>query len=312
VFARLSAHPEPLVAEGPGGKSYAVTLDRNSFAMALRNPLYQATARGQALAMIHDVAEGRLDRMGQALLSTAFAIGDELSVGAYLSIACTESVRGVTQADMEAASHGTFLGTARAAPVVNACRFWPAGVVPPWLHEPVDGDMPALLFGGTIDPATPLAWMEKARSKLRNAQAVIIPGAGHDVGGECADAILSSFLDRPFAKVDTGCVKPIVTRFDGPVSDLATPSVTLAAEVLDRYTGRFAVKPTFVLTVVRNGATLVVEATDSPTFHLDAISETKFRFREIDATIEFEVSSGARAQRLVMHEGEDIRAERVP
>lgn len=305
AFVRLDTRPERLLADGPDGKKYPVTLDHNSFAMALRNPLYEAPARGRALAMIHEVAEGRFDNLAVPLLLTALGLGDELSVGAYLSIACAESVRGVTIADAERTSAGTFLGTARAAPILNACKFWPTGSVPPWLHKPVTGDVPALLFGGTVDPATPLVGLEEVKSKLKNAQAVVVPGAGHDVGGACMDQIVAAFLDRPLAKVDTGCVKPIVTHF-------ARPPIKVAAVALDRCKGRFAIEPKFVLTVLREGDELTVQATGQGKLHLDAESETRFRIREIEATLDFEMGADGRAKRLVLHQGtRDSPGDRV-
>ncbi len=293
AFARLDARPERLAVEGPDGKTYPLTLDRNAFAMALRDPLYDSEARGRALEMIHDVAEGHNERMGSKLLRTAFALGEQFSVGAYLSIACAESVRGVTMEEAARASAGTFLGTARAAPIVNACRFWPTGTAPAWLHDPVEGETPALLFGGTVDPATPLAGMEAAKAKLKNAQSVIVPGAGHDVGGKCADAIVASFLEHPLAKVDTRCVKPIMTHFEAP-------PVKIADAALDRVTGRFAFSPTFVISVTREGDALFAQAAGKPKLHLDATSPTTFRSEEVAATLEFEMGGDGRAKRLVL------------
>jgi hypothetical protein len=262
--------------------------------------------RGRALSMIHEVAEGRLEKMGRPLLRTAFAIGHEMSVGGYLSIACTESLRGVTPAEAERVSAGSFLGTARVAPILDACRFWPAGQVPPWLHEPVAGDMPALLFGGTIDPATPLAGMEKARAKLRRAQAVVVQGAGHDVGGRCGDEIVAAFLEHPLQQVDTRCVKPIVTIFD-------KPPVKLAPEALDRCTGRFALSPTQVFTVTREGDVLFGEPTGQEKLPFEAESETRFRIPDAGATIDFEMGPDGRARRIILHEGDnDEPGDRLP
>jgi len=306
AFARLDAHPERLALEGEDGKTIPVTLDRRSFAMALRLPLYESAIRGRALKMIHDVAGGHFEAMGRALLRTAFSIGQGMSVGGYLSIACAESVAGVTMADAERASAGTFLGTARAAPILNACRFWPTGKVPAWLHEAVSGDMPALLFGGTRDPATPLAWMEKAKEKLPNAQAVVVAGAGHDVGGACADQIVTAFLADPLAKVDAGCVKPIVSHFD-------PPPVTLTAAELDRCTGRFALSPTVIVTVTREGDALVARPTNQGKLGLEAASATRFRIPDIGVDIDFEIGPDGPAKRLVLHAGgKDQTAERIP
>ncbi len=296
AFARLDAHPVRLTPEGEDGKPIPVTLDRRSFALGLRLPLYEAAVRGRALAMIHDVAGGHFEGMGLALLRTAFSIGQRLSVGGYLSIACTESLPGVTMADAERASAGTFLGTTRAAPILNACRFWPTGKVPAWLHEPVSGDMPALMFGGTRDPATPLAWMDKAKEKLPNAQAVVVTGAGHDVGGACADQIVTSFLAHPRAPVDTGCVKPIVSHFD-------PPPVKLTSEELDRCTGRFALSPELILTVTREGDALAVQATHQGKLGLAAASATTFRVPDVGVDVRFEMGPDGRAKRIVLIQG---------
>ena len=306
AFARLDAHPERITVEGPDGKPYPVTLDHASFALALRRPLYAAQLRGRALAMIHDVAEGRFEKAGRMALQTAFAIGDELSVGGYLSIACAESLRGITMADAERTSAGTFLGTARSAPILNACRFWPTGQVPPWLHEPVAGDMPALLFGGTIDPATPVAGMEKARAKLPHAQTVVVQGAGHDVGGRCGDEIIAGFLDHPLQKVDTRCVKPIVTILD-------KPPVKVAPAALDRLTGRFRMSPAVVLTVTREGDALFGQVEGQPKASLEADSETRFRDPDDGATLDFEMGPDGRAKRVIVHEGDqDEPGDRIP
>jgi pimeloyl-ACP methyl ester carboxylesterase len=306
AFVRLDARPVQINVPWRDGKQYPVTLDRGSFALALRGPLYEASMRGRALSLIHDVAEGRFEQLGRLALRTAFAIGDELSLGAYLTIACSESLRGVTMAEAERLSAGSFLGTARVAPILNACRFWPAGQVPPWLHEPVSGDMPALLFGGTIDPATPLAGMEKARVKLPHAQAVVVQGAGHDVGGRCGDEIIAGFLDHPLEKVDTRCVKPIVTMFD-------KPPVKVAAEALDRCTGRFALSPTQVFTVTREGDVLYGQPTGQLKLPFEPESATHFRIPDAGVTVDFQMGSDGRARRIVLHEGDQEEAgERVP
>ncbi len=292
--------------EGPGGQTYPVTLDRRSFALALRHPLYEAAVRGLALRMIHDVAGGRFEALGRPLLRNAFAIGRDLSIGGYLTIACAESVVGVTMADVERASAGTFLGTARAAPIVNACRFWPTAKVPAWLHEPVSSDVPALLFGGTRDPATPLVGLMKARVKLTNAQSVVVPGAGHDVGGPCTDTILAAFLAHPLEKVDTACVKPIVSHFD-------PAPVKLTTAQLDLCTGRFRLAPDLVLTVSREGEALVVQATGQEKVGLEARSPTRFRAPGVGIDFEFELGPDGRAKGVELrHGGEHEIAERVP
>ncbi len=213
AFARLREHPSQVSAEADGTK-YTATLDANAFAQTLRGSLYSAGTRGATLGMIYDVAEGRFDGIAPRVVLFPLAIANESSVGAYLSIACAESLAGVTEEEARRVTAGTFLGMARVGPLLKACAFWPKKPSPPWLHEPVRSDLPALLINGTMDPATPLSGVALAGSKLPNAQRVIVEGEGHSGVTPCIDGIVAAFFDSPLAKVDSACVKPVVTRFD--------------------------------------------------------------------------------------------------
>jgi pimeloyl-ACP methyl ester carboxylesterase len=208
AMARLRAHPETVSAEGPDSKTYSATLDAGAFAMAIRASLYSARNRAHVMDVIHDVAEGHLDSVARAVVWTPLAISD-VSVGGYLSIACSEELPGVTMADAERACANTFLGTARIAPLLHACTFWPKGADAPWLHEPLRADVPTLLLGGTMDPSTPTSNMAEVAATLTHAQSVVVPGEAHAIGGPCVAGIVAAFLETPLAKVDAGCVKPL-------------------------------------------------------------------------------------------------------
>ena len=69
---------------------------------------------------------------------------------ACIVVARVQPPRGVrTQSDDERMT--------RVGPMMRACTFWPKRPACTWIHDPVRGDVPALLLDGTMDPATPVA-----------------------------------------------------------------------------------------------------------------------------------------------------------
>jgi len=207
ALARLRAHPATVTGKGYDGKTYSATLDVPALLIAMWLSLYSPSGRQRVLSMIHDVADGRYGALGEPIVSIPFELSG-LSIGAFLSITCPGLAK-VSLADAERATANTFLGTTFIGQELRACSFWPTGAVPAWASEPLRGDVPALLLGGTLDPATPPENMARLSATLPHAQTVMVPGAGHGVGGPCISGIVAAFLDRPLVKVDTACVKPV-------------------------------------------------------------------------------------------------------
>jgi len=136
------------------------------------------------------------------------------SVGMYLTVSCTETVPHATVAEAERLAADSFLGAARAAPILRACAFWPKGIDRAALHEPLRSDIPALLMSGTVDNATALDDARRVVSQLPHGQWIVVPGGGHTVGGTpCMGDVIARFIDAPVTPVDASCVSQIVTRF---------------------------------------------------------------------------------------------------
>jgi CubicO group peptidase (beta-lactamase class C family) len=82
--------------------------------------------------------------------------------------------------------------------------------------------------------------------------------------------------------------------------------ISVATDVLDRYVGNYALAPTAVLAVTREGSQLFVQLTGQPKLSVYAESETKFFLKVVDAQITFEPPDV-----LVLHQGgRDQRAKR--
>ncbi|HEV7571165.1 MAG TPA: serine hydrolase [Thermoanaerobaculia bacterium] len=78
--------------------------------------------------------------------------------------------------------------------------------------------------------------------------------------------------------------------------------VTVDPAVLDRYVGRYALAPTFIVTVTREGDHLYAQATAQPRFEIFAENDYDFFYKVVDAQITFVVDATGRATSMVLHQ----------
>ncbi|HEV7488656.1 MAG TPA: serine hydrolase [Thermoanaerobaculia bacterium] len=72
--------------------------------------------------------------------------------------------------------------------------------------------------------------------------------------------------------------------------------------ILDRYVGRYALAPTFIITVTREGDHLYAQATAQPRFEIFAKNDHDFFYKVVDAQITFVVEGTGRATSMVLHQ----------
>jgi pimeloyl-ACP methyl ester carboxylesterase len=88
------------------------------------------------------------------------------------------------------------------------CEVWPYARLDPSYWEPVASDVPALLFSGSHDPVTPPAGAEALAAHLSNSLHVVVPGAGHGVGGPCIQQIQLAFTEAASVDdLDLSCIE---------------------------------------------------------------------------------------------------------
>jgi serine-type D-Ala-D-Ala carboxypeptidase/endopeptidase len=84
------------------------------------------------------------------------------------------------------------------------------------------------------------------------------------------------------------------------------PKVAVDPKILERYVGRYALTPSFILTITRNDTRLFVQATGQPKFELAAQDERNFVLKAVDARITFG------DDQLILHQnGADRPAKRI-
>ncbi len=87
--------------------------------------------------------------------------------------------------------------------------------------------------------------------------------------------------------------------------------VPVDRKVLERYVGTYKLNLLAKFTIGLDEEGLTAQLTGQPAFHVFAQSQTKFAYRVVDATIDFEVDANGETKALVLHQnGADQRAEK--
>jgi serine-type D-Ala-D-Ala carboxypeptidase/endopeptidase len=89
-------------------------------------------------------------------------------------------------------------------------------------------------------------------------------------------------------------------------------TVAVAADVLERYVGRYQLMPGMIITVTRQDARLFAQVTNQPAFEVYPSSEREFFYTVVNARLVFETDTSGRANALVLHQnGQTPRATRI-
>jgi len=161
------------------------------------------------------------------LAAQAEMIGEDLdrmiAMGMHHSVVCAEDAPRFDGAVDRAELARTYMGTTMLDAMTAICEVWPRGPVDADFNEPLDSRIPALLFSGEFDPATPAAYGRSAAAGFRNGLHLVVPGQGHGTTRlPCVQRLLRRFIDSGSpAGLDTACVDeirpaPFFLSFSGP------------------------------------------------------------------------------------------------
>lgn len=181
---------------------------------ALRGLLY---GQGAMLPMIvHESAAGDVAPLARYYLQRTAWVPD--TGGYHFSVLCAEDIAPVTDDDVAEATRGTFMGDHLIRAYRTVCDLWPYAELPASHWEPVTSDAPTLLLSGGRDPVTPSEGADAVARHLPNSLHVVVPNAGHGVGGPCIAEMIRVLVDTGrLDDVDTSCVQAAPgTRFRMP------------------------------------------------------------------------------------------------
>lgn len=182
-----------------------ITVTRSVLVQSIRAVLYSPELSSLLPLALKQMSEGEYGPFVAQVFAIAGGIGDMLSFGLLLTIACTEDVPFVTDQPGDTIFGDLFIREFR-----GACEGWPRAELPTNYRDPVTSAVPTLLLSGALDPATPASWAELAAATLEKSRHIIVPTAGHGtlVRG-CVPSLVTQFIESADPSLDADCAKRI-------------------------------------------------------------------------------------------------------
>jgi pimeloyl-ACP methyl ester carboxylesterase len=224
VFDQLNAKPVPVTVPVATGETLMETVNgytfRNAVLWALRTP-YTIPLTPQ---LIYRVRDGDYSALTLSMSFPVLAF-DSISLGSYISVNCHDQVFAM---DME-----TLDTTIR-----DMCKLWDIKPPAPGENDPVNSEIPTLIFAGSYDPATPPALARQLSGHLPHSYVAEIPNQGHAPSAtgmsDCPTRLIVAFLQAPNLAPDMTCIQEIEEiKFVVPY-DASTPLV-LEPVRIDQY-----------------------------------------------------------------------------
>jgi D-alanyl-D-alanine carboxypeptidase len=130
----------------------------------------------------------------------------------------------------------------------------------------------------------------------------------------------NSFTRMTFERGGTGTIVAMViddgrsrARAERTDEQATIREITIDPAILDRYVGRYALAPTFILTITRKGNELWSAATGQPEVQIFPESEARWFLKVVDAQLTFDFGPDGVATGLTLHQGgRNMPAARVP
>lgn len=224
VAERLGDGLEISLPDPSTGEPLTLLLNRDAFGDMLRSILYSPELSRLAPIIIHRAAAGDFrPLMGVGGFVTG-ATADSMTLGATLTIFCSEELARFTAEDLDRQETARLLGYQFLENLQTACEVWPKAPIPAIYQQEIRVDAPALILSGDLDPITPPRWGERMTEHLPNSKHFVAPATGHNVGPEgCASDLMRDFIEQgSLEEIDGECLQDI--RRPSFFVDLSGPS----------------------------------------------------------------------------------------
>jgi pimeloyl-ACP methyl ester carboxylesterase len=173
VRVSLPGYPDP------------VRLDRGRVAEWFRSRLYRPREAAALPWTIHRAFAADWAPIVDGILSGARELDENISLGLFFSITCSEDMPFVREQDVAPQTQGTFLGDYRLRQQQAACEQWPRSALPKDYRKPIRSDVPTLFVTGNLDGGTPLPFTNRVAEGFSMHMGVVIHGQGHTEWNDC-------------------------------------------------------------------------------------------------------------------------------
>ena len=209
--ARFRTQQTLSISDPTTGETMPIVVDVDWLHASLRAPLYGRATQRLVPYIIKQAHQGNY-----APLLSVSAIDGGINEGMFLSVVCNEDAAKIDPAAMqrEQSERYTLKSRQLSIPIIEACKQWPTRELPESYFEPVNSDLPVLIFSGSTDPVTPPIWGDSVLPGLSNASHIVVEGFAHNtLGTRCTVDIISNFIESAeLSEIDTSCLKDIKRR----------------------------------------------------------------------------------------------------
>jgi CubicO group peptidase (beta-lactamase class C family) len=88
-------------------------------------------------------------------------------------------------------------------------------------------------------------------------------------------------------------------------------AIKIDPKILDAYVGQYELRPDLIVTITREGDSLMTQLTGQPKIELFPESETKFFLKVVDAQVSFVKDDKGAVTHLILHQGGDQKAKKI-
>lgn len=236
TIRQFNQSPPTFTVTLKSGERYTMLLNGDGLMAAVFQSMYATSLLPFLPRLIYEVRDGNYALLA-ALQGEFLGQLDDISSGMYYSVQCSEEVPFTTPDALKAFTAVKPEYRPLASPGIYAlCQQWAKENPNPIENQPVNSDIPTLIFGGEFDPITPPDWAALTAKTLPNSFYFELPGAGHgaSLSVECPRDIALAFLDDPKTKPDDSCIaeKMANLKFAEPVSALSIKLVPFEEDTL--------------------------------------------------------------------------------
>ncbi len=196
-------------------------------------------------------------------------------------------------------SASTLLGDAINFPFLQICEGLGIEDLGDSFRAPLKSEIPVLLISGTLDGRTPVRNAEAVAATLKNAQHLILEGAGHSdplflSSPKIAEAV-KDFLNGK--KISEGKIAVEFAQMIPP-----RKIVELPLEALDRFTGTYQIAENQYRRVIRAGSVLYTQRGTGSPLPIRPMSDSSFFYEGSGSWLTFQTDTDGKVTAMTVYQ----------
>jgi pimeloyl-ACP methyl ester carboxylesterase len=197
VLDQLDAQPIKLEVSLDENRTIQEVVDGSTFRDTVLWSLRAPQTIELAPQLIYHTREGDDLNLVYSLALPILAF-DSISMGNYISVNCHDQVFAMSTMRLDNT-------------VYEMCQLWGSDPPAPDENDPVNSDIPTLIFAGKYDPVTPPSFAHQLNQHLKHSFIVEFPNQGHAPSttetSDCPIQAILSFLQDPTAAPNASCIE---------------------------------------------------------------------------------------------------------